>query len=358
MYYDEDMAEVAEDPVSDVKEALSHCQLHGLESACPQCLENQRQLVRQPLSLSSSLARYDGGKSDRLYCSCLTLMSAAALFAVVRTDCAEVRVVSERGGGSHTPSSRAGAPSCHLYGRRIHLLTEKTLFCISTAPAGGYVAFHEGSHAGWSRLLLMSLCPAVQISDAVDKGKNQLAALGAATPLLADAMALSMPCREMCDAVMSSCSCGKERTFGELLQSVIDDQNLVGAQGPLSSLVRIMLPCYDPAMAYQAKYNGCLSHTCRISLRAALSSPSCPVDMLLVSRRNRHRGSPRTSPSSSSAACSSSRCAACSPAAARQASAATATRCPRSAATRSTGARTAILARLWCSSSSLPRSQR
>ena len=80
----------------------------------------------------------------------------------------------------------------------------------------------------WSIVATWTLWLCVlQISDAVDKGKNQLAALGEATPLLANAMALSMPCREMCDAVMSSCSCGKEKTFGELLQSVIDDQNLV-----------------------------------------------------------------------------------------------------------------------------------
>jgi len=75
----------------------------------------------------------------------------------------------------------------------------------------------------------------------VDNGKNQLAALGAATPLLANAMALSMPCREMCEAVMSSCSCGKERTFGELLQSVIDDQNLVRCPGVSSNTVETPL---------------------------------------------------------------------------------------------------------------------
>ena len=56
---------------------------------------------------------------------------------------------------------------------------------------------------------------------------NKLQALGKATPRLANAMALSMPCREMCEAVMSTCSCGKENTFGELLQAVIDDQSLV-----------------------------------------------------------------------------------------------------------------------------------
>ena len=45
VYFDDDLVEIAEDPVSDVKDALSHCQLSGLEHACPQCFENQRRLV-------------------------------------------------------------------------------------------------------------------------------------------------------------------------------------------------------------------------------------------------------------------------------------------------------------------------
>ena len=53
VYFDEDMVEVAEDPVSDVREALSHCQLRGLEHACPQCLENQRRLVCAQLTFPS-----------------------------------------------------------------------------------------------------------------------------------------------------------------------------------------------------------------------------------------------------------------------------------------------------------------
>ena len=85
---------------------------------------------------------------------------------------------------------------------------------------------------------LMDRLNVLQITDAVDSGKSQLAALGAATPLLADAMALSMPCREMCDAVMSSCSCGKESTFGALLQAVIDKQNQVSVCW--SSKLRLM----------------------------------------------------------------------------------------------------------------------
>ena len=104
-------------------------------------------------------------------------------------------------------------------------------------------------------------CPAVQISDAVDKGKNQLAALGAATPLLADAMALSMPCREMCEAVMASCSCGMENTFGELLQSVIDDSNQVSCLDTVTrtlctphcnaAMVAARVTCWVPSSLYQ-----------------------------------------------------------------------------------------------------------
>ncbi len=55
---------------------------------------------------------------------------------------------------------------------------------------------------------------ALQISDAVDSGKSQLAALGAATPLLADAMALSMPCVPVLTFVIkeswSSSRCGSQ----------------------------------------------------------------------------------------------------------------------------------------------------
>ena len=45
IYFDEELAEIADDPVDEVTDALSHCQVHGLESSCPQCFENQRRLV-------------------------------------------------------------------------------------------------------------------------------------------------------------------------------------------------------------------------------------------------------------------------------------------------------------------------
>lgn len=36
------------------------------------------------------------------------------------------------------------------------------------------------------------------------------------------ASSLSLPCREMCEAVTSTCSCGQERTLGSLLDKVMD----------------------------------------------------------------------------------------------------------------------------------------
>ena len=32
---------------------------------------------------------------------------------------------------------------------------------------------------------------------------------------------LSLPCREMCEAVVSTCSCGRERTLGSLLSGIV-----------------------------------------------------------------------------------------------------------------------------------------
>ena len=45
IYFDEDLAEIADDPADDVKDALSRCQIRGLENSCPQCFENQQRLV-------------------------------------------------------------------------------------------------------------------------------------------------------------------------------------------------------------------------------------------------------------------------------------------------------------------------
>ena len=69
----------------------------------------------------------------------------------------------------------------------------------------------------------------MQVSSALDKGENAVEALAEVVPELADAMALSLPCREMCQAVVNSCSCGKERTFGDILQAVQANRRTVGS---------------------------------------------------------------------------------------------------------------------------------
>jgi hypothetical protein len=54
-----------------------------------------------------------------------------------------------------------------------------------------------------------------------DKGKTKVGSLAEALPSLQQAMALSLPCREMCEAVQASCGCGQARTFGELLDAYV-----------------------------------------------------------------------------------------------------------------------------------------
>jgi len=144
--------------------------------------------------------------------------------AVVRTDGAQMRLVPERGGGCNAASPWEGEL------RDLQLITAALWWTVA-ADANNIEVWNS------AKFFTPWLCE-LQISDAVDNGKNQLAALGAATPLLANAMALSMPCREMCEAVMSSCSCGKEKSFGELLQTVIDDQNLVRCPGDRLTALR------------------------------------------------------------------------------------------------------------------------
>lgn len=41
------------------------------------------------------------------------------------------------------------------------------------------------------------------------------------------ASALSMPCREMCEAVVSTCGCNSQRTLGSLLDAALSDITLV-----------------------------------------------------------------------------------------------------------------------------------
>ena len=65
-----------------------------------------------------------------------------------------------------------------------------------------------------------ALLPAIAaIDSARDYGKTQLDALSDAVPLLLNASSLTMPCREMCEAIVSTCGCNKQTSFGKLLEA-------------------------------------------------------------------------------------------------------------------------------------------
>ena len=56
-----------------------------------------------------------------------------------------------------------------------------------------------------------SILPAlVAVDTARNSGKSGIDALAAAVPVLLNTSALTMPCREMCEAVISTCSCSKD----------------------------------------------------------------------------------------------------------------------------------------------------
>ena len=114
VYYDEDLVEIAEDPVSDVKEALSHCQLHGLEHACPQCFENQRRLVCARLTRATVTALHSHIAWQPVsWHHKLVVPQSCLVLAVVRPDSAQMRLISERGGRCNASSPREGE-SCDL----------------------------------------------------------------------------------------------------------------------------------------------------------------------------------------------------------------------------------------------------
>jgi hypothetical protein len=64
-------------------------------------------------------------------------------------------------------------------------------------------------------------CLGLQVLSAEDEGKPKVASIAEALPSLQQAMALSLPCREMCEAIVATCGCGQQRSFGELLDKYI-----------------------------------------------------------------------------------------------------------------------------------------
>ncbi|DBB04962.1 hypothetical protein WJX82_002727 [Trebouxia sp. C0006] len=112
---------------------------------------------------------------------------------------------------------------------------QQKLWCAQTVPVCG--SYQEN--------LVGLLLPAVaQAVSAEQNGLTQNEALSSVMPQLLQASSLSLPCREMCEAVMSTCSCSQERTLGSLLQKVMDGL-LPGQQLPEGFSQQIFGSVYD-----------------------------------------------------------------------------------------------------------------
>eukprot|EP00884_Botryococcus_braunii_P013043 jgi/Botrbrau1/2173/Bobra.101_2s0013.2 len=89
---------------------------------------------------------------------------------------------------------------------------QRKLWCAQLVPKCG----------SFSNVVEQTILPAIsKMLTAEDTGKTKVLSLAEALPSLQQAMALSLPCREMCLAIQSSCGCGKVRTFGELLDTYV-----------------------------------------------------------------------------------------------------------------------------------------
>ena len=110
---------------------------------------------------------------------------------------------------------------------------------LTACPAcpGSMIASHNP--AGWamicqkcSRMLALQSC-----------GRRHTMALQASN--------LALPCREMCEAVVSTCSCNKQRKFGPLLEKV-NEAISAGGSGlvsPPHSCPPSAVPCVTPAFS-------------------------------------------------------------------------------------------------------------
>ncbi|KAK9829899.1 hypothetical protein WJX72_008541 [[Myrmecia] bisecta] len=89
---------------------------------------------------------------------------------------------------------------------------QRQMWCAQTVPKCG----------SFAALVETAILPAIaQVVNAEADEASQIEALSSAVPMLLKAMSLSLPCREMCEAVVNTCSCKKDRTFGELLDKIV-----------------------------------------------------------------------------------------------------------------------------------------
>lgn len=113
---------------------------------------------------------------------------------------------------------------------------QQKLWCAQTIPACG--SFQEN--------ILGHILPALaQAVSAQQTGQTQTEALSLVMPQLLQASALSMPCREMCEAVVSTCGCNSQRTLGSLLDAALSDITLPNQQLPDDFSQQVFGSLYD-----------------------------------------------------------------------------------------------------------------
>lgn len=100
---------------------------------------------------------------------------------------------------------------------------QRALWCAQTVPkCGSYSANIEN-------VLLPALS---KVTTAQMEGEDSAQSLSAALPELLKASSLAMPCRQMCEAIITSCSCNDEQKFGSLLEAFVANHIALGEQLP------------------------------------------------------------------------------------------------------------------------------
>eukprot|EP00891_Asterochloris_glomerata_P008782 jgi/Astpho2/8782/Aster-05338 len=163
-YYTDDLEEINEDPTAAVRGIMRNAGLELLEQACPECWDAQR----------------------RMWCS-QTVPKCGSFQSNVETGV--------------LPAIASVLNAQELGENAVQALGEAIPGLLQASPAFPVLA---GFLHTWG-------CAESPCQANIDYNKC----------CMADAMSLAWPCREMCEAVIDSCGCGEQSTFGDLLSGVV-----------------------------------------------------------------------------------------------------------------------------------------
>ncbi|KAK9813568.1 hypothetical protein WJX73_007727 [Symbiochloris irregularis] len=152
---------------------------------------------------------------------------------------------------------------------------QRALWCAQTVPKCG----------SYSTIIENTILPMItRVTQARQQGASAVAALAPVVPELLQATSLSMPCREMCEAVVSSCSCDREQHFGPLLEDFINNQLQSGMKVPQALTMQLFGSVYNLPIcslygnASNPNFGGTCTHpastTCEDRSRWCGTSPS------------------------------------------------------------------------------------